>query len=152
MNGNSILALRIIHLGLGAQYYFSSKHPLLPFIGAELDYNFIWGFYEQTPTVVAGNAPGGKTYFTINNTTRIGAGIDLGMDYRITKYLGFVFGTKFKIANLFGKTSDYTNPGDINKMNLLDKAAPNLNLNLSSSRNINYFEFYIGFSVFAGTR
>ena len=74
------------------------------------------------------------------------------MDYRITKYLGFVFGTKLKIDNLFGKTSDYTNPGDINKMNLLDKAAPNLNSNLSSSRNINYFEFYIGFSVFAGTR
>jgi outer membrane protein W len=150
VNGNSILALRIIHLGLGAQYYFSSKHQLLPFIGAEIDYNSIWGFYEQTPTVVTGNAPAGKTYFTINNTTRIGVGIDAGLDYRITKNLGFVFGTKFKIANLFGKNSESSN--DINKMNLLDKAATNLNSNLSTSRNINYFEFYIGFSVFAGSR
>ena len=121
-------------------------------VGAEFDYNFIWGFYEQTPTVVAGNAPGGKTYFTINNTTRIGVGIDAGFDYRITKNLGFVFGTKFKIANLFGKSSEATNPADINKMNLLDKSAPELNSNLNSSRNINYFEFYIGFSVFAGSR
>lgn len=151
-NGNSILALRIFHIGFGAQYYFSSKHHLLPYVGAEFDYNFIWGFYEQTPTVVAGNAPGGKTYFTINNTTRIGVGIDAGFDYRITKNLGFVFGTKFKIANLFGKSSEATNPADVNKMNLLDKSAPELNSNLISSRDINYFEFYIGFSIFAGSR
>lgn len=157
INGTSILALRIMHVGLGLQYYFSSSHRLLPYAGAEIDYNNIWGFYEQTPTTVAGSAPGGKTYFQINNASRVGLGVDLGMDYRITKNLGFVLGTKFKIANLFGKSSDKTNPasetpGDLNKMNLLDKSAPELNSNLSNSRNISYFEFYIGFSVFTGSR
>ncbi len=157
VNGNSILALRIIDLGIGVQYYFSTKHTLLPYAGIEFDYNFIWGFYEQTLTVVSGNAPGGKTDFNINNTTRLGVGIDLGLDYRVTKHLGFNFGTKFKIANLLGKNSGKTNPstdtpGDLNKMNLLDKAAPELNSNLSSSRNLTYFEFYIGFSVFAWNR
>jgi hypothetical protein len=157
VEGSSILAVRIIHAGLGLQYYFSSKHILLPFVGFEIDYNYIWGFYSQEPTQVIGNEGKHKTQFNINPAQRVGIGIDIGTDYRISQNLGFVFGTKFKIANLFGKSSEKTSPASVspndkNKINILDKAATDLNSNLNTSRNISYFELYLGFSVFAGKK
>ena len=155
-NGLSILGIRIIDLSLGLQYYFTSKHSLLPFAGFEVNYNYIWGFYEQTPITVPGNAGSHATMFEINPASRVGIGIGTGMNYRISNHLGFVFGMKYKIANLFGKKSDKTqsssiNPADKNKMNLMDKSAPELNSNINTSRNISYLQFYIGFTVFAGS-
>jgi hypothetical protein len=146
--GNSLLAIRDIHLGLGLLYYFSSTKSVLPFGGFEIDYNNIWGYYEQ----VLGFDNSNKTIFNINRASRVGIGIDAGMDYRISQNLGFVFGAKFKVANLFGKASDKTNPTEKYSINLLDKTAPDLNSNLSSSRNITYFQLYLGFSVFAGKK
>jgi hypothetical protein len=155
--GTSILALRNIHAGLGLQYVFNSRRSLIPFAGVEVNYNYIWGFYQQIPRVVPGNEGIHKTIFDIKPASRVGIGIDIGLDYRISASYGFVFGAKYKIANLFGKTSERTqpasqNPGDKNAMNLLDKSAPDINSNLSQSRNISYLQFYIGFSVFAGKR
>ena len=155
--GNSLLAMRILNLGLGVQYYFSTKHPVLPFAGVEVDYNRIWGFYEQEPYAKTGNGTIARTTFNFVPASRIGMGIDAGIDYRITDNLGFVFGTKFKLANLFGKSSQSTNPASVtpddkNKLPLLDASATNLNSNLTTSRNITYFEFYLGFSVFVGRR
>ena len=155
MGGLSILALRNIYAGIGIQYILNTKHNVLPFAGIEIDYNRIWGFYEQTPNAVAGNQPAAIRTFNINSATRFGAGVDAGMDYRISQNLGFVFGVQYRIANLFGKKSEATkpasqNPSDLNSMNLLDDAASGLNSNLSQSRNISYFQFYLGFSVFAG--
>ena len=155
--GNSLLAMRIFNLGLGVQYYFSTRHHLLPFAGVEVDYNRIWGFYEQQPYAPTGNGTKEKTTFNFVPASRIGMGIDAGLDYRINDNLGFLCGIKFKLANLFGKSSEKTNPasvasGDLNKLPLLDASATDLNSNLSSSRNITYFEFYLGFSIFVGRR
>lgn len=67
-----------------------------------------------------------------------------------------MFGTKYKLANLFGKQSQRTQPvnsnnaADLNTMNLLDKADIGLNSNLNKSRNIAYLQFYLGFAVFIG--
>ncbi len=127
------------------------RHTLVPFVGIEADYNFLWGFYEQEPRLVDGPEGIHKSTFPINSTTRIGIGIDVGTDFRIAQNLGFVFGAKYSIANLFGKKSAATLAGD-NSMNLLDQAATGLNTNLSSDRNISYLQFYIGFSVFLGKR
>lgn len=154
-NGHSILDIRIIDLSLGLQYYFTSKHSLLPFAGCEVNYNYIWGLYEQTPFTVPGNEGSHTTMFEINPASRVGIGIGTGMNYRISNHLGFVFGMKYKIANLFGKKSEKTqsssiNPGDKNKLNLLDNSAPDLNSNLNASRNISYLQLYVGFTVFAG--
>lgn len=149
--GTSLLVIRNIHAGLGVQYVFISKHSLLPFAGIEADYNYLWGFYEQIPNVVPGSEGLHQTQFNINPASRVGIAIDIGSDYRITNNLGFVFGAKYSIVNLFGKKSERTGIGD-NSMNLLDQSAPDLNSNLNTSRNISYLQFYIGFSVFAGKR
>ncbi len=149
--GTSLLVIRNIHAGLGLQYVFINRHPMMPFAGVEADYNFLWGFYEQIPRIVPGPQGLNKTQFNINPTSRVGIAIEIGTDLRINRNLGFVFGAKYAIANLFGKKSERTSSGD-NTMNLLDQSAPDLNSNLNSSRNISYLQFYIGFSVFAGKR
>lgn len=154
--GSSLLVFKSIHIGVGLQYTVRTQHPVFPFAAFSFNYEYIWGFYEQTPRIVAGGQESNKiTKFNINSANRFGAGIDLGLSYRITPTLGFVFGTRYKIANLFGKKSEPTgsassNPSNLNTMNLLDQAAPQLNSNLSDSRNLSYLQFYIGFSVFAG--
>jgi len=157
MGGLSLLVLRNIYAGIGLQYILNTKHKILPYAGIEVNYNWLWGFYQQTPNAVLGSEPASIRTFNINSTSRFGAGIDIGIDYRIAENLGFVFGAQYKIANLFGKKSVATkpasqNPADLNTINLLDNAAPELNSNLSQSRNISYFQFYLGFTVFAGKR
>ncbi len=149
--GSSLLVIRNIYAGLGVQYMFGPRHSLVPFIGIEADYNFLWGFYQQEPRLVAGPEGIHKSTFPINSATRIGIAMDAGTDFRIAQNLGFVFGVKYSISNLFGKRSDATASGD-NSMNLIDQAATGLNSNLSSDRNIGYLQFYLGFSLFFGKR
>ena len=157
IGGLSLLVIRDIYAGIGLQYILNTKNKFLPYAGFEINYHRLWGFYQQTPNAVVGNEPAQIRTFKINSDSRFGAGIDIGADYRIAQNLGFVFGAQYKIANLLGKKSESTkpasqNPGDLNTMNLLDKAAPELNSNLSQDRSINYFQFYIGFTVFAGKK
>jgi hypothetical protein len=146
--GKSLLVFRDLSVGFGLQYSASAVNALIPFTGIELCYRKISGFYNQNPQFVTGQNSLGNTTFDINPVSRLGIGIDAGVDYRISKYLGFVFGGKFNISNLIGKNSEKTM--EKNKINFLDKAAPELNSNLNSSRNFSYFELYIGFVVFAG--
>lgn len=156
--GSSLLVIKDFHLGVGLQYAAGTKHPVFPFGGFTIDYDYVWGFYQQTARIVAGGGEANQiTTFDINHAHRFGIGVDLGLNYRITPSLGFVFGTRYKIANLFGKKSEQTgnsatDPANLNSMNLLDKSAPELNSNLNSNRNLSYLQFYIGFSVFAGKR
>lgn len=148
--GSSLMILRTFFAGVGVQYYFSSKNSFLPFAGAELNYNYIWGFYEQNPRIIAGNAPGGSATFDINGTSRFGFSLNLGTDIRITRLLGFVLGANYRFANLIGKQSERSN--EPNTINLLDKADTNIHSALNSSRNIEYVEFYLGFTIFAGRK
>ena len=156
-SGLSLLVLRDMYAGIGLQYILNTKHKILPYAGIEINYHRISGFYEQTPGAVLGNEPAALRTFTINSASRFGAGIDVGADFRIAKNLGFLFGAQYKIANLLGRESLPTkpaseNPSDLNTINLLDKAAPELNSHLSQDRNISYLQFYVGFTVFAGKR
>ena len=147
--GSSLLIIRTVYAGAGLQYAFKTKSNFIPFAGAELNYTYIWGYYVQNPWIITGNAPRGQTTFNINGTSRFGIGFNIGTDYKITKYLGFVFGIKYKIENLLGKHGEKTS--EINSINLLDKSSENLNSYLKKSRNIEYLEFYLGFVVFSGT-
>lgn len=147
--GTSLLIIRTFYTGAGLQYSFNSKSKFMPFAGAELNYSYIWGYYTQNPHLIAGNNSSEQTTFNINGASRFGFGLNIGADYRISHRLGFVFGIKYKLENLFGKQSEKS--AEKNTMNLLDKASNNLNTNLNKSRNIEYLEFYIGFAVFAGT-
>ena len=85
---------------------------------------------------------------TIKSDLRVGIGGSLGAAVRFGKYAGISFGAKYKLVNLIGKKSDFLN--ELNKMNLLDKAATELNSNLSKSRNMGYIEFYAGATIFLG--
>ena len=147
--GQSLVILRTFYAGAGLQYVFTPKSKFITFAGAEVNYCSIWGYYVQTPYLVVGSSPRLQTTFKINSAARVGIGISAGADYRISKSLGFVLGAKYKIDNLFGKKSERST--EKNALNLLDKASENLNSNLNKSRNIEYFEFYLGFVIFAGT-
>jgi opacity protein-like surface antigen len=144
--GTSLLIIRSIYTGAGFQYVFNSKSRLIPFAGAELTYSSIWGYYVQNPRLIAGNNQLGQTTFDINSTSRFGFGLNAGADYRISNHLGFVMGLKYRFENLLGKKSEISI--EKNTMNLLDKSSVNLNSNLNKSRNIEYLEFYLGFTFF----
>jgi hypothetical protein len=153
--GNSVLMIRDFYAGIGVQYIFRTSKPVMPFAGILLDYNYLWGYYVQTPNIPIGENPAAQETFTIRSTSRAGIGAEAGIDYRISQNLGFVFGTRYKLSNLFGKSSDYVkpvseDPGSKNTMTLLDKADTGLNTNLNKSRNLAYLEFYLGFAIFIG--
>src|SRR5438105_7606740 len=118
MGGLSLLVLRDIYAGIGLQYVLNTKHNLIPFAGFEINYHRLWGFYQQTPNAVLGSEPAVIRTFNINSTSRVGAGFDIGIDYRIAQNLGFVFGAQYKIANLLGKKSESTKPASQNPSDL----------------------------------
>jgi hypothetical protein len=149
-SGSSVLFLRDFNAGIGIQKLFGAKHSIVPYLGFEINYHNIWGAYVQKPNAPFANNPAEMTTFDIKPASRIGIGADAGFDYRVTKNLGFVFGTSFHFANLLGKNSERTGITEKNKMNLLDKSATELNTNLNTSRNLTYFEFYIGFVILTG--
>jgi hypothetical protein len=148
--GSCVLFIRDANAGAGIQYMFGARHAIIPYLGFEINYHNIWGTYVQKPNAPIGNNSSEMTTFDINSASRLGIGADVGFDYRVTKNLGFVFGTSFQWSNLLGKKSERTDVSEKNKMNLLDKSATDLNSLLSKSRNLTYFEFYIGFIFLTG--
>lgn len=146
--GSSLLIIRCVHAGAGLQYALKSNSSIIPFGGAELSYSHIWGYYSQAPEHPSGTKSEGLETFNINGASRFGFALGIGANYRITKSLGFVLGTKYRFENLIGKNSEVSL--EKNKMNLLDASAKELNTNLSGSRNIEYIEFYLGFALFIG--
>ncbi len=148
--GSGVLFIRDASAGAGVQYMFGTRHSIIPYLGFEINYHKIWGAYVQKPNAPLGNNSSDMTTFDINSASRLGIGADVGFDYRVTKNLGFVFGTSFHWSNVLGKKSERTDVSEKNKMNLLDKSAPELNSLLNKSRNLTYFEFYIGFVLFTG--
>jgi hypothetical protein len=151
--GKSKMIIRNPYLGAGFEYAFTmadkKKRMYIPFVGVEFLLNVITGIYRQTPT----NSPnaslaGLEVPFTIKSDVRFGIGAGAGMNIRFGKGLGIVFGAKYKLANLIGKSSNLL--VEENKMNLLDKASTDLNSNLSNNRNIGYMELYLGATIFMG--
>jgi opacity protein-like surface antigen len=148
--GSCLLVFRTVFAGAGLHYYFDNKGSFLPYAGAELDYNYIWGYYIQNPRIIAGDAPAGSTTFDIKSASRFGFSLNLGTDLRINNTLGFVIGANYRFANLLGKKSERSS--EANTINLLDKADTSINTNLNSSRNMEYVEFYLGFTIYAGRK
>lgn len=150
-SGESILIFKDFNVGLGVQYSASTRNTLIPYAGIELNYHNIWGFYNQKPNIAVGPNSSDEMTFNMKPASRIGLGLDAGLNYRVNEYLGFVFGTKFQVSNLLGKNSERADGTDIYKITFLDKESTDLNSNLNKSRNFAYLSFYIGFVVFAGT-
>jgi hypothetical protein len=149
--GQSEMFLRIPHIGAGFEYAITNvdkkKRMWYPFFGVEFLMSVITGVYRQTSNNVPIQA-GVETAFNIKTDVRMGIGAGLGATIRLGKSAGITFGSKYKLANLIGKTSDFLQ--EENKMNLLDKAATELNSNLSKDRNIGFIELYLGATIFLG--
>ncbi len=153
--GKSEIFLRIPYFGAGFEYAFTNvdkkKRMWYPFIGVEMMMSVIAGTYRQTPTNTSnpGNDfAGQEVTFTVKSDLRVGFGAGVGATIRFGKYAGITFGGKYKMYNLIGKKSDFLL--EENKMNLLDKAATDLNSNLSKDRNIGALELYLGATIFLG--
>jgi hypothetical protein len=147
-SGNSKIFLHNFNAGVGFEYAFVNKTRWTPHLGAELDMNILFGTYRQTPNNSFG--PSGQVSFTIKPAVRFGFGMGAGIHLRVHQRVGFVFATKYKFANVLGKASDRTT--EQNKMNLLDKAATDINSNLNKDRQIDYFEFMLGVAFYIGRR
>lgn len=149
--GKSAIIIRIPYAGFGFEYAFTETDPkkrqFIPFIGSEFFLSVITGKYRQTPVSAPYN-PGVETPYIIKADVRFGLGVGAGMDIRFTKGFGMVFGFKYKHSNLIGKTADYLL--EENKMNLLDGEDTELNTNLNETRNLAFFEFYLGACFFVG--
>lgn len=156
--GNSHMYLHDFSFAAGFEYDFVNKTRWTPYVGAELSMNILFGTYRQTPNgyyTSSGyvNSSPGETSFTIKQATRFGFGAAAGITLRVHQFVGFTFAAKYKFANVLGKSSDPTaGPTDVNKMNLNDKSAPDLNGNLNKDRNIDYFQFLLGVSFYIGKR
>jgi hypothetical protein len=150
--GKSNIVLRIPFVGLGFEYAFveaNKKRTFIPFIGMGFTVNIINGMYRQTPTVsTRPDLSGIEVPFTIKTDVRVGINAGAGADVKLTKTFGITFGTRFQYSNLIAKNSTFLL--EENKMNLLDKAATDLNTNLSKDRNIGYMEFYLGVCFLIG--
>ena len=149
--GESAIILRIPYAGLGFEYAFTTADPkkrkFIPFVGTEFYLSVITGKYRQT-SPLAPYTPGAETPFIIKADVRFGIGAGAGMDIRFTKGFGMVFGFKYKLSNLIGKTADFLK--EENKMNLLDGYDTEMNTNLKESRDIGFMELYLGASFFIG--
>ncbi len=66
------------------------------------------------------------------------------------KIAGLIVSAKYRFANLLGKSSERIT--EENKMQILDKSAPNLNSSLNKDRNINYLEFGLGVALYVGRK
>jgi hypothetical protein len=150
-SGTSLLTFQDFNAGIGVHYSAYTSNTIIPYAGIELNYHNIWGSYIQNPVTAVGPNTSEEKTFDMKPVSRIGIAADAGLNYRINEYLGFVFGTKLQISNMFGKSSESTNGTDGYKITFLDKESPDLNSNLNKSRNFAYLEFYIGFVVFTGT-
>jgi hypothetical protein len=144
VTGSSKMYLHIFNAGLGFSYAFTNKSRWTPHLDAELDMNMIFGTYRQTPY------NGNETSFTIKNTIRFGFGAGAGIQVRLSKAFGLALTTKYKFANVLGKSSERLY--EQNKMNLLDKANTGINTYLSKDRQIQYIEMMLGVSFYIGKK
>lgn len=142
--GYSKMYLHNITTGIGIEYAFLNKTRWIPFLDIEIDFNILMGTYRQTPNGLS------TVSFTIKPAVRFGAALGGGLQVRITKVFGLVFSTKFKYANLIGKSSEFVT--EQNKMKILDKSATNLNSSLSKDRHIMYIDLMLGVAYYIGKK
>jgi len=149
--GTSKMLLHNFNFGLGFAYAFANRTRWTPFLGADLDMNLIFGTYRQSPdrVVGAGNITDEVSY-TINQGIRFGFGLGGGVHLRVSKYVGFLFETRYKLTNLLGKDSKVST--EENKMYLNDLKDTDLNSKLEKSRQIDYLQFSLGIAFYIGRK
>lgn len=144
VEGVSNMRMNMPYLALGCELGVYTDRKSRSSLNFGLDYNFnvITGRIYQT---IPGKS---ETYTTYKSNLRTGIAANVSYSYKFHDYLGFHVGTRFTLPNLFGKASEMTDESWY--MYLLDKGNSSLNPNLSGSRNMGYFKFYGGLSLFFG--
>lgn len=132
--------MQIFQIGLGGEYAFPSFDSFEPFVGVEATGNIFGGSMQ-----FLNNATGIDTVNDLNMVTRYGVTFGAGMNYAINKNIGFVFGAKYNICNLIGRSSD------LNGARELNDAAYTLNGSNISAKTISFMSFYVGLSVYLGS-
>lgn len=151
VSGSSKMLLHNFNFGLGFSYAFANKTRWTPFVGADLDMNILFGTYRQTPNTVVGTVnTTSEVSYTINQAVRFGFALGGGIHLRVSKYVGFLFETKYKFTNLLGKDSKVST--ELNKMYLNDKKDTDINYNLTKDRQIDYLQFSLGIAFYIGRK
>lgn len=148
--GTSKIFLHDFYGGFGFEYAFVNRTRVTPFLLTDFDLNLIFGTYRQDPVKAAGGGTSDEVSFTIKQGARFGFAFGGGFEARLGKIAGLVVSTKYRFANLLGKSSERIS--ELNKMQLLDKSAPDLNSSLNKDRNINYLEFGVGVVFYVGKK
>lgn len=132
--------MQIFQAGLGCEYAFTSIDRVEPFIGAEINGNIFGGSTE-----FLNNALGTDTVKDLNMVTRYGFTVGAGVNYKLNKDLGFVFGAKYTLTNLIGKSSNLDGARELND------AAYTLEGYNVSAKTISFIKFYLGLSIYLGS-
>jgi outer membrane protein W len=144
--------VNIFTISLGAEYNLLPKKKLNPFIGLELAANFFSGQIEAT----------GDTTITYKrkSESRFGVIANAGAELKLNKSISAVFGVKYALANLFGKSSETTTTtttGNITDVddeggtNTLNEIPLNdADNNSVKGKSLNYLQFYAGISFLFG--
>jgi hypothetical protein len=142
--GISNMRMNIPYVSAGCELGVYTDRRFRSSFSFGIDYVFsvIFGKYYQT---INGQT---ETFTTLNSNLRMGLGLNTTYSYKFSDVVGFHVGTRFVLPNLFGKASEISD-NDAGTY-LLDKANSSLNSNLSSSRNLGYFKFFGGLSLFLG--
>lgn len=137
--------VNIISAGLGAEYSFSPKEKTAPFIGLDLNGNFISGKTKETvtPPATTDHTSTGTFKATMKNAVRFGFSIGGGVDVAFNKSIGAVFGAKYHFANLVGK--EYLTTSAAGEYNLNDKENGTV-----KAKNIMFFQIYLGVTFYLG--
>jgi opacity protein-like surface antigen len=97
----------MISLIAGAEYDFRPKEKVNPFVSLELAANFFSGKIE---------ASGDTTiHITRKSETRFGVNANAGIDVKINKGISLLFGAKYCMDNLFGKSYETVTTTTANK-------------------------------------
>jgi hypothetical protein len=145
--GVSNVRISIPHVAGGMEYaVYTDLAKRSSFnVGCDVNMSLITGRVYETPA-----STGVETFNTFSSSIRVGFGANVGYAYRFNKNFGFNVGTKFHFANLLGKNSEATTESGY--IPLLDKADTSINPKLDVYRNIGFFNFFGGCTLYLGAR
>ena len=97
----------IINLGAGVEYNFTPKERESLFIGADLNYNLMFGAWQSNITYPDGYKS--NIYTNFKPASRLGMSLTTGMQFKLNRRADFFVALKGVWVNLIPKQNYYTN-------------------------------------------
>ncbi len=146
--GSSFARINIPYAGVGFEYAIFIDPCLKSHFnfGVEINSSIIFGrYYNDTINTSEPYEP----YQSIQENLRFGFALNAAYNYRVAEMFGMVFGFRYTLNNLIGRTSK---EADDTSVYLNDDENTSLNPYLSSSRIIGSFSIYAGVNFYIGSR